>query len=174
MPISRPHELTTDYAFRLIEIVTEELDISSESVGSTTWMRPDIERGIEADQSYYFAAEKLALATAALARGEKDVAAYPNPDLAIEVDISERQVDRPSIYAALRVPEIWRFREADVIIERLTDQGTYTDAGQSGFLPIRADEVNRWVLHEDRSSLLDWKRRLRAWVRAELAGRRAP
>ena len=116
-------------------------------------------------------ADKLAVSAAALARAAKDIAAYPNPDLAIEVDISEPQVDRPGIYAALRVPEIWRFSETGVIVERLTDQGTYADAGRSGFLPIVADEVTRWVLEEDWSNLLDWKRRLRAWVRAELVGR---
>jgi Uma2 family endonuclease len=171
MPIGRVHERVVDFAFRLIEIITEELEIPSESTGSTTWSRPEIERGIEADQSLYFTPDKLAASAEALARGAKDAADYPNPDLAIEVDISESKVDRPGIYAALQVPEIWRFSESSVIIERLTDQGTYSEVEQSPFLRIRPDEVARWVLHEDRSNLLDWKRRLRAWVRAELSNR---
>jgi Uma2 family endonuclease len=173
MPIGRAHERVVAFAFLLIDVVIEELEIPSEPAGSTTWMRPDVERGIEADQSYYFDPEKLALSAAALARDAKEIAAYTNPDLAIEVDISEPKVDRPGIYAALRVPEIWRFNETGAIIERLTDQGTYADAGRSGFLPIVADEVARWVLLEERSNLPEWKRRLRAWVRAELLGRRA-
>ena len=44
-----------------------------------------------------------------LARNENEVAAYPNPDLAVEVDISRPQADRPAIYAALQVPEVWTF-----------------------------------------------------------------
>lgn len=171
MPIGGFHDFVRDFSFRFIELVTEELEISSTSLGSTTWMRPEIQRGIEADECYFFAQEKLTMIAEAIARAAKDIAAYPNPDLAIEVDISEPQVDRPGIYAALRVPEIWRFRESEVIIERLTDEGTYTDAGRSAFLPIRADEVARWVLREDRSNMLDWKRRLRAWVGAELMNR---
>ena len=38
-----------------------------------------------------------------MARGSNDVADYPNPDLAIEVDISPSQLDRPEIYAKLQV-----------------------------------------------------------------------
>jgi Uma2 family endonuclease len=171
MPTSGFHDFVTDFSFRFIEIVTEELEIAPTSLGSTTWMRAEIQRGIEADQCFFFTPEKLAMIGVATARAETDIAAYPNPDLAIEVDISEPKVDRPGIYAALRVPEIWRFGKTGLIIVRLTDRGAYADAGRSGFLPIVADEVARWVLEEDRSNLLDWKRRLRAWVRAELVGR---
>jgi len=42
----------------------------------------------------------------------------------------------------------------------------------SGFLPVRADEVARWVLAEDTSDPSDWKQRLRTWVQTELVGRR--
>lgn len=173
MPTGAVHYGVKGFTFRFVEIVTEELDIDMASAGSTTWARPDVQRGIEADESYFFAPDKVAMFGRGMACGSKDLADYPNPDLAIEVDISEPQVDRPGIYAALRVPEIWRFREDGAIIERLNDRGTYEDAGRSAFLPITADEVARWVLHEDRSNLQDWRRRLRAWIRAELVGRRA-
>ena len=69
--------------------------------------------------------------------------------------------------------EVWRFTDSNVTIERLTDQGTYAAVDTSGFLSIRSDEVARWVFQEDSSDLSAWKRRLRAWVRAELSGRRA-
>ena len=38
-----------------------------------------------------------------------DIADYPNPDLAIEIDISPPEVDREGIYKSLKVAEIWRF-----------------------------------------------------------------
>lgn len=174
MPTSPLHEDVGRFASRLVEVVCEELVIPWRSLGSTTWERPAIRRGIEADDCFFFAPEKLAAIGAAVARRSKDVADYPNPDLAIEVDLSEPKIDRPGIYAALRVPEIWRFTEARAIIERLTDQGSYAEAGEGGFLPIRTEEVARWVFLEDTGDVGDWKRRLRAWVRAELAGRRAP
>jgi Uma2 family endonuclease len=125
-------------------------------------------------QSNYFVPEKLEVAAAARVRKSNDVADYPDPDLAIEIDISQPKVDRPSIYAALKVSEVWRFSESGVTIDRLTDQGTYAVVDASGFLLIRADEVARWVFQQDSSEMSAWKRRPRAWVRAELSDRRAP
>ena len=49
-------------------------------------------------ECYYFLPEKLAADALALAQGSDDVADYPNPDLAIEVDISPPQIDRAGIY----------------------------------------------------------------------------
>ena len=110
---------------------------------------------------------------AARARKSDDVADYPNPDLAIEIDISRPKVDRPGIYAALKVMEIWRFSDTGVTIERLTDQGNYVAVDVEWIPADRSDEVVRWVLQEDFSDLSAWKRRLRAWVRAELVPRAA-
>jgi hypothetical protein len=41
----------------------------------------------------------------------------------------------------------------------------------TAFLPVRAEEVGRWVLDEDFRDGSAWARRLRAWVRAEVAPR---
>ena len=47
---------------------------------------------------------------------------FPSPDLAIEIDISPPKVDRPGIYAALGVAEVWRFDGDVAVIERLTPE----------------------------------------------------
>ena len=71
-------------------------------LGETTWIRPEIERGLEADRCYLFDPAKLAVVRNLLRRVENDIALYPNPDLAVEIDISRPQADRPAIYAASR------------------------------------------------------------------------
>ena len=40
----------------------------------------------------------------------------PPPDLVIEVDITRSSLDKLSIYAALRVPEVWRYTDGEVEI----------------------------------------------------------
>jgi Uma2 family endonuclease len=105
----RRHERSGRLLGLFIDIVTSELKIRRTGLDETTWKRPLLKRGIEADRCYYFAPEKLAADAAASARASDDIADYPNPDLAVEVDISRPQVDRTGIYAALRVPEMWRF-----------------------------------------------------------------
>jgi Uma2 family endonuclease len=158
---------------QLVEAIPQELEIPYKSGGQTTWKRPEVARGLEADESYFFRPEKITAVAQAKARRSRKIADYPNIDLGIEVDISPSKIDRPGIYAALRVAEIWRFDgdSEQVIIERLGEDGTYQAVEASAFLPIRAEEVRRWVVEEDSNDESAWARRLRAWVRAELLPR---
>ncbi len=158
---------------QLVEAIAQELEIPYNSAGSTTWKRLEVARGLESDECYFFDLRKLAAIAGARARRSKKITDYPNPDLGIEVDITPSKIDRPGIYAALKVSEVWRFDgEGDeVIIERLGEDGSFHAVDSSMFLPIRDTEIRRWVVDEDSSDQSAWARRLRAWVRAELAPR---
>jgi Uma2 family endonuclease len=163
-----------DHFARLLELfvmaVAGALGIRIKPQGETTWIRPEIERGIEADNCYYLEPAKIASALAALSRRLNDVAAYPNPDLAIEVDISAPQADRAAIYAAMGVAELWRFDGQTLTIERLDEHGRYQPVERSGFLRVRADQVPRWLTAEDVSDYDAWIRRVREWAEKELHG----
>ncbi len=153
---------------QFVEAIAQVLRIPYKSAGQTTWKRPEIARGLESDESYYFQADKLDAVAASKARRSDDIADYPNPDLAIEVDISPSKVDRAGIYAALGVPEVWRFESDQLVIELLGDDGRYHPTARSRFLPITSEQVRRWVVDEDSENESAWARRLRAWARAEL------
>ena len=172
-PISPFHDEIKKLLGQFVEAVAQELGIPYKGLGQTTWKRFEVARGLESDECYYFKPEKLAAADAAKARRSKNVADYPNPDLSIEVDISPSRIDRPGIYAALVVAEVWRFDHAQgrIVIERLGDDSTYHPVEASSFLPVRAEEIRRWVVDEDSGDHSDWARRLQAWARAELAPR---
>jgi Uma2 family endonuclease len=171
--LSRFHAVFKKCMGRFAELVAEELEIPCTGLGQTTWKRAAISRGLEADECYCFAADKLTMIAEAVARWSEEIADYPNPDLGVEVDVSPPKIDRSGIYAALRVAEVWRYegRRRVIAIERLTADGTYQPIDQSAFLPVRPDEIDRWVLQEDARDGSQWARRLRAWVRAELAPR---
>ena len=168
------HDVLKKRLGRFAELVAEELEIPCTGLGQTTWKRVQIARGLEADECYCFASDKLTMIAEAIARMSEDVADYPNPDLGVEVDVSPSKIDRPGIYAALGVAEVWRYdgKTREVVIERLTADGTYQPVKESGVLPVRAEEVGHWVLREDARDGSQWARRLRAWARAELAPRR--
>ena len=93
-----------------------------------------------------------------MARGSRDLADYPNPDLGIEVDYSPSKIDRPGIYAVLGFDEVWRFDGERVFIDRLSADGTYQVVDESQFLPLKADEIRRWVVEEDSSDESAWRR----------------
>lgn len=150
---------------RLITTVAAVLGIRRQALGETTWIRPEIERGLEADQCYVFDVGKLAVVGELLYRNENDVAGYPNPDLAVEVDISRPQTDRPAIYAALQVPELWTFDGEIVTIQHLGTDGAYIDTGRSRWLPITAQDATRWLVEEDARDMDAWEERVRAWAK---------
>ena len=142
------------------------------SFGEATLDAVNAQRGLQADLSYCFDPEKVRAAREALARESMDPADYPKPDLAVEIDISPSRIDRPSIYAALRVAEVWRvLRGRKVVIEHLQPDGSYAPAEASRFLPIRADEIAAWLTAEDVGVEEVWNRRLNEWAMG--LGRRA-
>jgi Uma2 family endonuclease len=148
-------------------LTAAETGIRCKALGETTWKRPEIARGLEADQCYYFQPAKIEEFTRV--RGQNSIALMPNPDLAVEVDISPPEVDRPGIYAALEVAEIWRFADRRIIIERLTPAGAYVQVDRSGFLPVTAAEIQRWIVDEDRADDDAWFRRIQAELKARFA-----
>src|SRR5580658_868882 len=80
---SREHEHVKRLIGRMIDAVTEELEIPISSGGSTTLKLELKQRGAEPDECYYVANEPRM-------RGHEnyDPATDPPPDLVIEVDIS--------------------------------------------------------------------------------------
>ncbi len=104
MITKRPHEFYKTLLAKLVEQLVLELNIPVSSGGSMTFQRADLQRGIEPDECWWIAHESQI-------RGvrEFDVRRDPPPDLAVEVEITSSLVNRVSIYAALQVPEIWRF-----------------------------------------------------------------
>jgi len=128
MPLD-PHETYKKLLGRLIEAATEELGLEVRSLGSRTCNREDLAKGLEPDQCYYIQNE-------ALVRDVKriDLTQYPLPDLAVEIDITSSSLNRMAIYAALGVPELWRYNGSDLIIYGLYN-GEYSQQEASTALP---------------------------------------
>jgi Uma2 family endonuclease len=84
--------------------LTLQLGLPLRGGGSTTFRRRGRRSGLEPDECYWIGSEPLV-------RGKEkiDLRRDPPPDLALEVDISYSTLNRMSIYAALRVSEVWPF-----------------------------------------------------------------
>ncbi len=144
MVTSNIHDILKDLISKIVNAVALGLDVDSLGSGQATWRT--MIRGLEADLSYYFDAEKIRKAMEAWARKSMDSDDYPRPDMAIEIDLSPSQVDRPAIYRDLRVAEVWRFvRGETLVIEQLQPDGSYAAVEESRFLRIRPEDVLRWV-----------------------------
>lgn len=165
------HERFKESIGTLVRTVAAELRVPLLAVGSTRWRRPAARRGLEADSSFYFTREKIADAR----RPSEDETRWPIPDLAVEIDISPARVDRPGIYRALGVPEIWRFDGESFRIDRLGPDGLYADAPESGFLGLRADEAAHLLVTVagEAEDDTEFSRRVADWARTVLLPRRS-
>jgi hypothetical protein len=117
-------------------------DVPIAGGGQTTWKRPDLVRGLEADDSFYFRPEKSPIVAEARKRRSLDIADYPNPDMAVEVDISPPAVDRENICKKLQVAEIWYFDGNEVRDCRIprTDAGSEVDSLSSATVAVAAGQ----------------------------------
>ena len=84
---------------------------------------------------------------------------YPNPDLAIELDMSGPSINRPAIYA-----ELWRLGRKRFVIEHLQADGSYAPVEESRFLGIRAEVILEWLSADDRLDEPAWNLRLNPWA----------
>jgi Uma2 family endonuclease len=140
-----------------------ELDIPMKSGGSTTFRRREMRRGLEPDECYWIHNEP-----AVRGKRQHDFRHDPPPDLAIEVEISRSALDRPSIYASLRVPEIWRLVRGTVQVNLLQEDGQYAVSETSRafpFLPV--GQLSRFLEIDETTDETTWLRTFVQWVRAQ-------
>jgi hypothetical protein len=160
---SNIHDHLKELINKIVSAVTSGLEIDYLSCGETRW-QSEVRR-LQADLSYYFDPAKIQAARDALARESMNPADYPRPDLAIEIDTSGPQIDRPSIYADLGGVEVWRYiKGQNLIIERLQADGAYAPVESSQFLSIRAVDIFGWLTAEDSRRESAWNRRLNQWA----------
>jgi Uma2 family endonuclease len=130
MSPSLRHDRAGRFLGRLVITLTEELGLPVSGGGSVTMRRRRKLRGIEADDCFW-----IANAARMAGRLELDLRIDPPPDLAIESDVTNSSLNRMGIYAALRVPEVWRLEGDILTFNVLNSSGTYDTAAASHAFP---------------------------------------
>jgi Uma2 family endonuclease len=163
MSPSPSHERWSRLFFRVVDIASEEFGIEIVALGSTTFRREQLAKGLEPDECFY-----VANAAKILGKREIDLRVDPPPDLAIEIDVSVSQINRTEIYQALGVPEIWQFDGSELRIFRMDDRREYQRVDRSPIFPTLApEELTDWVIRAWSMGDQLWKRQFRTWVRQQ-------
>jgi Uma2 family endonuclease len=135
MSLFSEHEKYARFIERLISTLSLRLLINIISFGSATMRKRRESKGNEPDACFYVqTAETIGN------RIELDFSIDPPPDIAVEVDIHHDSTDNDAIYAALGVPEIWRYDEWAMTIYQL-QEGDYVVAETSRALPMLNGEI---------------------------------
>ena len=163
--LSPEHEYAKRWLARLLETITEEMDIDIAGFGSMTCRREDLEHGFEPDECYWIGRE-----TEIRGRDHIDLTRDPPPDLLLEVEISRSFLDRLAIAARLGVPEVWRYDGQTLRIMLLGPDGQYTESPRSNALPfLPVAELVRFLHSDTTQSGTKRLRAFRAWVREQMA-----
>lgn len=167
MSPSLRHESWGNMLGAFVEILAEELEMPLICARSTTFRRKDVNRGLEPDNCYYI--ERV---QDILGKEDLDLRVDPPPDLAIEIEVSRSAVSRMPIYAALRIPQIWRYGDDRLQVYCLASDGDYVAVDESPTFPgVSLDKVAEFLRQSLQTDDISLQRAFREWVRADVLPR---
>lgn len=138
MPLE-DHEYARELIGLFIRILVGEMGMKLKSMGSTTLNREDLDRGAEPDNGYYIQNQPL------VAGRNVNLDRDPPPDLVVEIDITHTDIDKNRLYAAMGVPELWRYNGRDWRIYQL-QEGVYIECDRSPtFTPVEKEHLYRFL-----------------------------
>jgi Uma2 family endonuclease len=164
MTISSRHGRFSGLFARLINVLTEELGLPICTCRDMTCDRQDLDRALEPDEGFYIENEP-----AIRDKEEIDLSLDPPPDVAVEIDLRRSPKSRMSIYAAIRVPEVWRFDGESLRIHQLGADGQYSVVEHSPHFPfVTGADLVRFVQQRTQVDENTLVRLFREWVREQI------
>ena len=161
------HERASTLLGLFIPILVEEHGLNLASFGSLTCKREVLARGLEPDKCFYIQNEPRMRA-----KFDVNLDTEPAPDLMIEVDISNSSIPKLPIYAALKVPEVWRYDGRTLEILLLKDS-QYTKHARSPLFPaITPSEMLKFFDLMQHKGELGMLKAFREWVRKQIVEKR--
>jgi len=160
MVLSARHERPNRVLATLVEVLAEEIGIDLDGLGSITLKRPDLLKGFEPDSCFY-----IQHVAAVMGKEEIDLETDPPPDLLIEVDVTSVSLPKLPIFAAVGIPEVWRYTDGRVIVLRL-EGDRYSEAARSLAFPvITGEQLTQFLAERQQVRSTEWLKRVRAWIR---------
>ena len=158
------HESYSIQLGQFLRVLARAVGAPFKCLGSMTIRREDLARGLEPDSCFYLAGWPRI-------RGRRglDFRTDPPPDLAIEIDVTHSSLDRLAVYAALGVPEVWRFNGKVFRCYHRNEQGAYEERPNSRAFPfLRVADLVPFlgpIYDEDEDALTQ---RFQTWVQGQL------
>jgi Uma2 family endonuclease len=156
----------------LILLVADELNVPITAVGAVMLKRADLLLATEPDESYYL--QRPVPLDSRVINLMRDAP----PDLVVEVAITKSAISKLAIYAAMEIPEVWRYvtqtGEEALLKGKLAfyqlrgDRYVETDHSNA-FPTLPSDRVVAFLEHSDSIGLAQALQTLRAWVQQTLA-----
>ncbi len=157
------HEYYKVIIGRWVFVLAEELSLNFKQLGSMTFRRQDLAKGLEPDDCFWLANEP-----AVRDKLDYDPMADPPPDLALEIDITSSSLDREGIYAALGVRELWRYNGKAFRVFHLNRKKYVKKNKSLNFPYLPLDEFEQFFERPKGITEGEWVKRFRTWVRKRM------
>jgi Uma2 family endonuclease len=138
------HENNNRFIESLIFVIADELNLNLKKFGSLTLRSNQDKQAVEPDSCYYLNNEPLV-------RNKQhiDLTIDPPPDLVLEIDITSGSLNKLSIYATLKVPEIWRYNGKNLMVFCLnSNSNNYQQLTNSSIFPWLNLEMIPALIHQ--------------------------
>ncbi|MFN6455772.1 MAG: Uma2 family endonuclease [Nostoc sp. EfeVER01] len=157
------HEYYKEIIGDIIKDTAEVLELDYECYGSTTWKQELKKAGVESDNCFYFQNEVLV-------RGKLkfDLNQDPPPDLALEIDVISKSLDRFPIYARLGVPEIWCYDAGEIKICQLQGDEYIREETSLVFPNLNIQEIPSLIERYRMAGRRVFREAIREWVRGQI------
>lgn len=158
---SQLHEIINRLLSKIIFALVEELNLEIVDMGSTTLNRPDLDKGIEPDSSFY-------IQNAHRVQGlNPEIPSDLPPDLAIEVDIASASDKKLSIYQALGVSELWVYSQGHIRILNLQTDSVQAINRSLAFPSVAAEHLQSWIALRENATDLTVVKAVRQFCQAQ-------
>ncbi|NER22957.1 MAG: Uma2 family endonuclease [Symploca sp. SIO1B1] len=153
------HEFSARLIEKFIWILVVELRMKMKTMGSTTLDKEELDKSAEPDDAYYIQNQPL------VAGRDVDLERDPPPDLVVEVDITHTDINKLQLYAALGIPEFWRYNGEVWRIYSLHD-GEYQEVEVSPTFSLVPKVKLYEFLATARQDEVEAELALREWLRS--------
>jgi len=144
--LSSEHESYSRLVEKFVALLSARLRVRVLSFGSSTMKKKEDGKGSEPDACFYVQTAPVI--------GHKihiDFGVDPPPDVVVEIDVSHDSLTKFPTYAALGVPEIWRY-DGKVLLMYHLEHGQYVAAQSSLALPMLTPAVLTEFLNRSQQS----------------------
>lgn len=134
------HEAYKEFAHILIFILSEEMDLTIQTAGATTFKSELLKKGLEPDTCVY-----VQNAARVIGKRRLRIGVDPPPDVAVEIDMSNDSIDKFPLYASMGVPEIWRYDGKDARFYKLVGENYEVVQESVAFPSFTAQDFGQYL-----------------------------
>ena len=135
MTLSQRHEKYATLVERMVDRLSSFLQVKVLFFGSATMRKRQTQKGVEPDACFY-----VQNASLVGTKDEIDFNVDPPPDVVVEIDLHHDSISKFPIYAALGVPEFWRY-DGNALTIYLLREGQYQPSEVSESLTLLTGAV---------------------------------